>query len=645
VIAQVFAAKGDCGEAVEKVNAAVRILREVGDPYDLAISLVAQAEIMSSGNSEGSPVVRAALDEAWEIFHGLRLDYWMAETDFKAGVLACQHGQLDGRFKKLSRAERVFTAIEEPAKLRAVHKFLQTLSEQAVALSVSHENKFKVFGSLITPAEMSNFKTGAMEESLGILVRKTNGSRAVFCSGEGGDMHLACSTLLTPHQIKHFCSKFKALLGQEISRVKPTLILDSRRDPYINDLFSDAPNVITSLIVVPFKMGDGSVSYLYVDRLSPDNSLNPFNQDELNFAVGFSDVAAFKWTEIQKNQLLEDNRRLQAQLIDRMSFPNIVTQNADMQELLAQVRQVVNSNLTIALEGETGSGKDLLARAIHFNSNRRDKRFISVNCAALPETLLESELFGYKRGAFTGADRDKPGLFEEADGGTFFLDEIADMPQSIQAKLLRLLEGQEIVRLGDTIPRKVDVRIISATNKNLKTQMESGLFRQDLFYRLTPLTFRLSALRERREDIPLLVAHFLEGTGKSVSPEVMKLMVSYDWPGNVRELENEVKKLVLLASDKTVIGPGALSGRISSFAGCESCLGLAGADSGDHPSFTDRHSMYDYLATLEKHFIVKALQEKHGVKKHAAALLNIPESTLRLKMKQYGLESEQYEKR
>ncbi len=230
-----------------------------------------------------------------------------------------------------------------------------------------------------------------------------------------------------------------------------------------------------------------------------------------------------------------------------------------MLEMLAQLRQVIDSPISITIEGETGTGKDLLARAIHYNSIRRNKRFISVNCAALPETLLESELFGYKRGAFTGADRDKPGLFEEADGGTFFLDEVADMPLSIQAKVLRVLESKELVRLGETVPRKVDVRIISATNKDLKEQMAKRLFRQDLYYRLSALSYLLAPLRDRKEDIPLLVDHFLEESHKRVSQETMKALVAYDWPGNVRELENEMKKLVLLAGDNDEIGIDLLS--------------------------------------------------------------------------------------
>ena len=638
VIAQVFAARGDFDEAREYIRQAVEILREVADPYDLGRTLLVMTEISMSAPSGEEDKVGAAFEEAHRLFKKLKLDYWVAETDFKAGVFACQQGDLAGGFKKLSRAEKVFSSLEEKAKVRAVHKFLQSLSEQAVALSVSQENEFKIFGSLITPAELSDLKSGAMEEILGILLKRANGSRTLLYATDADDTPIASSFSLIPHQAKRFGENFKNLLGQEISRTRPTLLLDCRRDPFINDLFSDIPDVVASVIVVPFKTGGDGTSYLYLDRLAEENGLNPFSQDELNFAVGFSDLMAFKWAEIQKNKLLEDNLRLKNQLMEKVAFPNIVTQNGEMLELLAQVRQVVNSSISISIEGETGSGKDLLAKAIHFNSNRREKRFISVNCAALPETLLESELFGYKRGAFTGADRDKSGLFEEADCGTFFLDEIADMPLSIQAKILRLLEEQEIVRLGETVSRKVDVRIISATNKNLKEQMGAGLFRQDLYYRLTALTFRLGPLRQRREDIPLLVTHFLEDSGKKVSPEVMRMLVSYDWPGNVRELENEIKKLVLLTGDRELIECDTVSGKISSVSRDDDHSSPATTEPAEGLAFSQTYSLYDYLAGVEKRFIVKAMKEKAGVKKHAAALLNIPESTLRLKIKQYDID-------
>ncbi|MFH1373498.1 MAG: sigma 54-interacting transcriptional regulator [bacterium] len=638
VIAQVYGAHDEHEEALQNIRQAIEILREVADPYDLGRTLLTMAEICMAIPQEDQQGIRAALDEAHRLFRKLKADYWVARTDFKAGILACRHGDLAHGFKKLNRAEKAFASLDEKVKVRAVHKFLQSLSEQAVALSISQENEYKIFGSLITPAELSDFESGAMEEILGILLRRTGGSRALLYAPGDDKTPVINSFSMSDQRARRFCENFSNLLGQEISRTKPTLILDCRRDPFLNDLFPDVPDVVASVVVVPFKMSDDTVCYLYLDRISRDNGLNPFSQENLNFAVGFSDLIAFKWAEIQKRELAEDNRRLRDQLKEEAAFPNIVTQSGELLEMLSRVRQVVNANISISIEGETGTGKDLLVRAIHFNSDRRDKRLISVNCAALPETLLESELFGFKRGAFTGADRDKPGLFEEADGGTFFLDEIADMPLGIQAKILRVLEQQEIVRLGETVSRKVDVRVISATNKDLKEQMEAGLFRQDLYYRMTALTFRLPPLRERRADIPLLVSHFLNGTGRRVSAEVMRLLTAYDWPGNIRELENEVKKLVLLAGDSEEIDSSVLSGKVLATTDDNGNGSAVSSQVTEHLQFSQEYSLYDYLAGLEKQHIIKALREKNGIKKHAAAVLNIPESTLRLKIKQYDID-------
>ncbi|HOP07960.1 MAG TPA: sigma 54-interacting transcriptional regulator [candidate division Zixibacteria bacterium] len=635
VIARVFLARGDGAAAEEHIAQAVDILREVGDPYELGRTLLSLAEVGMAAEAVEYERVRAALDQARRLFRRLKSEYWVAETEFKAGVFACQWGDLARGFKKLSRAERSFRHLKENVRVRAVSRFLRSLSDQAVALSTSDKNEYKVFGRLAMPGEDTDLHSLELQGVLETLSRRLNGHRALILVPGHEEPSLVSSVPLDEAHTRRFEEGFSNLLGQEISKTRPTLVLDCRRDPFINGLFSDSPDVICSVVVVPFKTSGGVTGYLYVDRLSRDNGIDPFNQSELNFTVGYADLVGFKWTELIKNQLLQDNQRLKSQLQKEASFPNLITHSAAMLRMLAQVRQVIDSNITISVEGETGSGKDVLARAIHYNSVRRDKRFISVNCAALPESLLESELFGYKRGAFTGADRDKAGLFEEADGGTFFLDEIADMPLSIQAKVLRILEEKEVVRLGETIPRKVDVRIVSATNKDLRIMMDSGQFRQDLYYRLSAMSFRLPPLRERKEDIPLLINHFLEGTGKRVGGEVLRMLMAYDWPGNVRELENEIKKMSLLSADNEVIGEEVVSSRVSGVASDQETMSDSVAA---EPVFDAQYSLYDYLAEHEKKYIVQALREKHGVKKHAAALLNIPESTLRLKIKQYDID-------
>lgn len=639
IIAQIFASKGEFAEATENIEQALEVLREVGDPYDVARTLLVAADIKTRGNSPDTEKAVALLEEARRIFKKLGLDYWKANCDFDAGVYSCQIGDLARGFAKLSRAEKLFSNLGDTSRVRAVSKFLKTLSENAVALSVSQENSFKIFGELISAAEYSSIKSSPVSGILNILLSKCNADRAFVYSSDSPGPAIISSFALSETQVKRLEDGFKNIIGEEIAVNRPSLMLDCRRDPFINGLISDSPECVASVIVVPFATFDGSRCFLYLDRFSNEGLLNPFSQTELNFAVGFSDLISFKWAEIQKNELLEDNRRLRDQLQENAAFPNIITQNEKMFDILSQVRQIVNSNISVNIEGETGTGKDLLARAIHFNSTRRDKRFVSINCAALPETLLESELFGYKRGAFTGAERDKVGLIEEADGGTFFLDEIADMPLSIQAKILRVLESKEITRLGETIPRTVDVRIISATNKDLKVEMKSGGFRQDLYYRLSAMTFALPPLRDRKEDILLLVSHFLEGTGKTISAEALKLLSDHDWPGNIRELDNEVKRLVLLAGKNQTIEKNIVSSSISGHKETATNGSIHHAPAnGEDVSFDDKFTLYDYLAEHEKHFILQALKEKHGIKKHAAALLNIPESTLRLKMKQYNIE-------
>jgi len=635
IVAEVFAANDNFDMAREYLNDGLDELREAGDPYDIARSLLVMGEIYMKMRGGNFGRIEKALEEAFRIFGKLRLYYWAGETRLRLGMYCCQTARISAGFKNLLKSESIFQKISEKSKIRRIQSFKTELSKQAVDTSLSHENEFKIFGNYFTDSEYLNLKSGHIQEIIDILGKRTGANRVIIYKNDENAPGMVTSLNLTQFQQKKFIRQFQELLGEEFNNNKPTLILDSRRDPFVNELLHKATkDVISSVIVVPLILGQETTGYIYIDRLSTNGNYMPFGQKELNFAVGFADLISLKLAEYDKVLLEEDNKRLKAQLLEESAFSNIITRNKQMLEMLSRVQQVVNSDISISIQGETGSGKDLLAKAIHYSSSRKEKRFISVNCAALPETLLESELFGHKKGAFTGADKDKVGLFEEADGGTFFLDEVADMPLSIQAKVLRILEEKEIVRLGDTRPQKVDVRIISATNKDLKTEMEAGKFRQDLYYRLTALCFNLPPLRERREDIPLLVRHFCDDNIK-FTPDALKYLVAFDWPGNVRELENEVKKLMLLSGDKGVIDADILSAKILDAAGASAPGDL---DLNTDINFDVDFSLYDYLAEYEKRFIIKALRENSGIKKHAAKHLNIPESTLRLKIKQYNID-------
>jgi two-component system, NtrC family, response regulator HupR/HoxA len=315
----------------------------------------------------------------------------------------------------------------------------------------------------------------------------------------------------------------------------------------------------------------------------------------------------------------------------RTSFHGIVGAAPPMQELYELLERISPSDSTVLIQGENGTGKELVSRAIHQGSPRRDHRFVVTNCSAFNDNLLDSELFGHKRGAFTGAVSDKPGLFETADTGTFFLDEIGDMSPTLQVKVLRVLQEGTFNRVGDTEMRKVDVRIIAATNRDLAGMVSAGQFREDLFYRIHVLHVTLPSLRERREDIPVLVDYFLarhrRSRPKRLAPECANRMLLYPWPGNVRELENEVERLVVLAGDAPTIGLELLSPRIRQW-----------APSDDASVETDTGSLPAAVEALERRMIGAAMRRHNGNKTRAAEDLKVSRRNLIRLVQKYQLE-------
>jgi DNA-binding NtrC family response regulator len=354
--------------------------------------------------------------------------------------------------------------------------------------------------------------------------------------------------------------------------------------------------------------------------------------DELNRIL--ADRVAQTSAELQevREQVLRE--RDEAPL--KYSYTQMIGQSRPMRDIFRLLDKVTDSDVPILIQGESGTGKELVARALHFNGARKNGPFVSENCAAIPETLLESELFGYTKGSFTGATADRKGLFEAANGGTLFLDEIGDMPLDMQKKLLRVLQEGEVRRVGGRHTVSIDVRIVAASNQDLRTLSEAGRFREDLFYRLNVITVTLPPLRERREDIPLLIEHFLEEAGRkgaprTISAEALQALCAYHWPGNVRELRNEVQRAAAL-SDKVIV-PLVLSPNVR---------GASGADAG--PPVTDlgerplKDMVREVTENLERRVIQAALDEARGRKAAAARLLGISRPTLDAKIESYGLE-------
>jgi DNA-binding NtrC family response regulator len=354
-----------------------------------------------------------------------------------------------------------------------------------------------------------------------------------------------------------------------------------------------------------------------------DFLLKPFSLDHLMQVVGKA---------LEVRALREENRKLKEELGRRYEYDNIIGRSEAMQEIFATVERVAPSRATVLLAGESGVGKDLIARAIHFYSPRRDRPLVKINCTAIPENLMESELFGYEKGAFTGATGSKPGKFEQADSGTVFLDEIGDVPGAIQVKLLRILQEREFERLGSNVTRRIDVRVIAATNQDLRAALEQGTFREDLYYRLNVVPINIPPLRDRKQDIPFLAEHFVHKLAPDAGREVegitdaaMEKLVAYHWPGNVRELENVIERALVLARGKeldledikleTAPRPRAQSG---------------------DPHFLPEGLTLDQY---EQELIREALRRADGNKSQAARLLGLTRNALRYRLTQMGLEA------
>jgi DNA-binding NtrC family response regulator len=350
-----------------------------------------------------------------------------------------------------------------------------------------------------------------------------------------------------------------------------------------------------------------------------DYITKPFNRDELRITL----ERALKMRRLEK-----ENVRLRAEVIDRYRFDAIVGNSEKIREVIALAGRVAPSDATVLVTGESGTGKELLARGIHYSSGRSEGPFVAVNCAAIPENLIESELFGHVKGAFTGAVRDREGKFELADGGTIFLDEVGDLRVDLQAKILRALQERTVDRVGGVKPIDLDVRVVAATNKDLEREVREGNFREDLYYRLSVVTLQMPPLRDRKDDIPLLAEHFLRkfspGPTVRLAPDALALLTAYGWPGNVRELENVMERASILKRGDTITRDD-LPDKLNRKATGASEVLLNLPESGLS------------LEELEKDLIMKALEKHKGNQTRAAEYLRITRPTLIYRMEKYGL--------
>ncbi|MGC4080859.1 MAG: sigma 54-interacting transcriptional regulator [Vicinamibacterales bacterium] len=426
----------------------------------------------------------------------------------------------------------------------------------------------------------------------------------------------------------------EGIVGKVVESSRPIVVPRVSKEPeFLNRAAkrSDVHKDELSFICVPILLNRRAVGAIGVDlKFNPDRDYERYVKFLGIVASSIAQaVKVQRLIEEDKKRLVDENTHLRQELRERYDFSSIIGTSGPVRQMYEQMAQVASTNTTVLIRGESGTGKELIAHAIHYNSPRANKPFVKVSCAALPDSLIESELFGYERGAFTGAEQRKKGRFELAEGGTLFLDEIGDINLSTQVKLLRVLQEREFERLGSTETIKVNVRLLAATNKDMERAIAAGTFREDLYYRLNVFTIFVPPLRERKADLLLLVDHFLERFSrehhkniKRISTPAIDMLMSYHWPGNVRELENTLERAVLMCDGQVIHGhhlPPSLQ-------------------TAEASNTVTRVSLSDAVAGFEKDLIQDALKTTRGNRAKAARLLDTTERVLNYKVKKYGID-------
>jgi transcriptional regulator with GAF, ATPase, and Fis domain/tetratricopeptide (TPR) repeat protein len=629
-------AAGDEEAALADLRAAQVAFEDLGDRFELARTFALAADRAVLSGALAGPVADWATDQlkrAQALFRDLGVPALAADAAILNARLLAARSHLD---QALTEIEHARTWLRESGVSDAESRVAPLRSEleaRSAASSVSTSNEFRALQEANDIFKHADDVHAVLGRTVRLAVERAGGDRGfvAFASG-GGRLEVVAHHNLGADRAKKVLASLERVVGRELVQGAPVFKSRIAADPAFAGELSGALQGVFSLVVVPLTFPSQAVGLVYVDRLT-DNLRGAFRQREINLLAVLANSAAVAMVEAQRSVLLEENQVLKQRLQPTPGLERVITRSSEMQEILALLAKVGDSTASILLMGETGTGKGLLARAIHEMSVRRDGRFVAVNCAALPDTLLESELFGYVAGAFTGAVRDKEGLFKEADGGTIFLDEVEKISEPLQAKLLHVLDHGEIRPVGSTRSAQVDARVIAATNADLRDRIKAGRFLEDLYYRMNDIAVTVPPLRERREDIAALTDHFLAHYARQMDkpipqllPAVRTALLNHEWRGNVRELEKAIKRLVVLAEPDQAVGVELLPEEMR-LPVEESVESLNG-------SFNVRQ----HVERLERRLIREALEHHAWNKTQAARTLGLSYPTLLSKIRLLGLD-------
>jgi Nif-specific regulatory protein len=606
-VAELRLSQGRMEEAVEAAEVAWEKLGEAGAVDEAVVArTLGKAMARAGRNEEAATAFRRCLEllepsGAVEETALARLEVgqWLRERGHVPGFRAAE--------TYLVAAKESFVKLGARRRADEAHEVLSGLlshSPSGLALPVGDAQKLRSLYRMVALVNSASTSEGLLEQVLDLAVHAVEGERGlvILLDRESGALKVQAKTEVDGATITDACRISETVVKEVAGAGKPVFSPDALHDARFSDHDSIQLNRIACFVCVPLALREKIIGTIYVDARSLGRH---FSEDDVAYLCAFAHQAAIAMENLRLREELEkENEYLQRQLRKSYAFDSLVGRSARMQSVYAMMDAVLESPVTVLLEGETGTGKELIARAIHYNGHRSKGKFVPVDCGALPDSLLESELFGHAKGAFTGAVRSTSGLLYAADGGTIFLDEITDMSSSLQSKLLRVLQTGEMKPLGRAAVQRVDVRVLSATNKDLEEEMKAGRFREDLYYRLKVVTIRVPSLRDRRDDIPLLATHFLMKYNKRLkkdvrafSDDVMAHLCTREWPGNVRELEHVVEAAVALCPGR-VITLETLSRAIAP----RQPSTLPPADAAAAPTLRDAKR------SLERHYVLRALQ-------------------------------------